>query len=309
MLISVALVFSTCLCGCCSLHVLWRQACFLVSIVSAIIGVCCETFFWMLQGFSYFSCMLQAVFQMLLRGSDVVAMEPTGFTTQMVLTLTGWGFRVLSRSQWFSNVADVEFRCCRHVMLGVVSRRRRGGGLLMFGCCTRHESQHGHNIVATWGEEGEEYFWCWMLHTLLLATCHTQTRNIDLNIPRWMLRAWRFATWEKLFATFQKWFATFATPATWSTADTLPHLNRAAQDLSDASARIRRPGASSSGAQIIEMVSSWRNHVYSWPDAQDTLICHWEEITSFYDINATLPIGQIEGEKIIITWKHYHCEV
>jgi hypothetical protein len=30
------------------------------------------------------------------------------------------------------NVADVEFQCCRHVMLGVVSRRRRGeGGLLM----------------------------------------------------------------------------------------------------------------------------------------------------------------------------------
>jgi hypothetical protein len=28
------------------------------------------------------------------------------------------------------NVADVEFRCCRHVMLGFVSRRM-GGGLLM----------------------------------------------------------------------------------------------------------------------------------------------------------------------------------
>jgi hypothetical protein len=28
MLIFVALVFSTCLCGCCSLHVLWQQACF-----------------------------------------------------------------------------------------------------------------------------------------------------------------------------------------------------------------------------------------------------------------------------------------
>jgi hypothetical protein len=38
----------------------------------------------------------------------------------------------------------------------------------------------------------------------------------------------------KLFATFQKFFAIFATPATRSTADTLPHLNRAAQDPSDA---------------------------------------------------------------------------
>jgi hypothetical protein len=34
-------------------------------------------------------------------------------------------------------------------------------------------------------------------------------------------------------------------------ADTLPHLNRAAQDLFDASARIGRPGASSSVTQYI----------------------------------------------------------
>jgi hypothetical protein len=70
-----------------------------------------------------------------------------------------------------------------------------------------------------------------------------------------MLRARRFATWEKLFATFQMLFATFATPATRSTTDTLPHLNRAAQDPSDASARIRRPDASSSVKVLISFFS------------------------------------------------------
>jgi hypothetical protein len=48
-----------------------------------------------------------------------------------------------------ANVADVEFRCCRHVMLGVVSRRR-GGRAPDVGCCTQHRSQYGRNIVATW---------------------------------------------------------------------------------------------------------------------------------------------------------------
>jgi hypothetical protein len=48
------------------------------------------------------------------------------------------------------NVADVEFRCCRHVMLGLC--RGGVGGLLMFGCCTQHGLQHGHNIVATWSQ-------------------------------------------------------------------------------------------------------------------------------------------------------------
>jgi hypothetical protein len=137
---------------------------------------------------------------------------------------------------WVSMLQTRDVECCVE---------RGGRRPLMFGCCTRHESQHGCNIVATWGRR-QEYSLCWMLHTLLLATCHTQIRNIDPNIPRWMLRARRFATWGKLFATFQKLFATFATPATRSTADTLPHLNRAAQDPPDASARIRRPGASSS---------------------------------------------------------------
>jgi hypothetical protein len=41
-------------------------------------------------------------------------------------------------------------------------------------------------------------------------------------------------------------FATSLRLATRSTADTLPHLNRAAADPSDASARIGRPGSSNS---------------------------------------------------------------
>jgi hypothetical protein len=44
------------------------------------------------------------------------------------------------------NYADVEFQCCTHVMLSVVSRGE-GGGPLMFGCCTRHGSQHARNMA------------------------------------------------------------------------------------------------------------------------------------------------------------------
>jgi hypothetical protein len=53
------------------------------------------------------------------------------------------------------------------------------------------------------------------------------------------------------------------------------------------------------------------NHVYYWPMYKKPWIHHQEETTSFYRINATLSIGQIgrEKEKIIIIWKHHHCEV
>jgi hypothetical protein len=71
-----------------------------------------------------------------------------------------------------------------------------------------------------------------------------------------MLRARRFATWEKLFATFQKLFATFTTSATRSTADTPPHLNRAVQDPSDTDARIGRPGASSYVSDVVSRIAS-----------------------------------------------------
>jgi hypothetical protein len=71
-----------------------------------------------------------------------------------------------------------------------------------------------------------------------------------------MLEASRFATWEKLFATSQNLFATSLRLATRSTADTLSDVNRAAADPSDASARIGRPGASSS---VPDYIGSWSN--------------------------------------------------
>jgi hypothetical protein len=45
------------------------------------------------------------------------------------------------------NVVEVEFRCCRHVMLRFVSRRR--GRRAHVECCTQPRLQHGRNIVAT----------------------------------------------------------------------------------------------------------------------------------------------------------------
>jgi hypothetical protein len=51
----------------------------------------------------------------------------------------------------FLNVADVVFRCRRHVVLGVVLRRREKRAPDVK-CCTQHGSQHGRNIVATWSQ-------------------------------------------------------------------------------------------------------------------------------------------------------------
>jgi hypothetical protein len=70
------------------------------------------------------------------------------------------------------NVADVEFRCYRHVMLGVVSRRR-GGRAPDVGCYTQHGSQHGRNM---WGR-GKKDARCWMLHVTSFATCLEHVRN------------------------------------------------------------------------------------------------------------------------------------
>jgi hypothetical protein len=73
------------------------------------------------------------------------------------------------------NVTDVEFWCCRHVMLGFVSRRGywcwmlhatrvatwsqhgllcRGEGATDVGCCTQHRSQHG--LIECCAREEEE---------------------------------------------------------------------------------------------------------------------------------------------------------
>jgi hypothetical protein len=53
------------------------------------------------------------------------------------------------------NVVEVEFQCCRHVMLIFVSRWRvrRAPNVR---CCTQHGSQHGRKIVATWSQHGRE---------------------------------------------------------------------------------------------------------------------------------------------------------
>jgi hypothetical protein len=53
------------------------------------------------------------------------------------------------------NIADVEFRCHRHVVLGVMLRRREKR-LLMLDVARNTGSQHGRNIVATWSQHEEE---------------------------------------------------------------------------------------------------------------------------------------------------------
>jgi hypothetical protein len=129
------------------------------------------------------------------------------------------------------DVANINFRCCgccvsifrycRHVMLGVASRRRGrrapgvrcckywilvlqmlsfnvadmwcwdlcrgwGGRAPDIGCCTQHGSQHDRNIVATWSQHGgggKKDFWCWML----LATRSQHARNTLATCTRWTL--------------------------------------------------------------------------------------------------------------------------
>jgi hypothetical protein len=147
------------------------------------------------------------------------------------------------------NVADVEFRCCKHVMLGVVSRRR-GGRAPHVGCCTQHRSQHGRNIVATWshhvGEVEERRPMLDVACNLVRNMLGTRSQHTR-NILRWMLHGRRFATWGKALRNIEKVFRNILCA---SQPDRRligsPHPNRAAQHPSDASARIRRPGASSS---------------------------------------------------------------
>jgi hypothetical protein len=106
---------------------------------------------------------------------------------------------------------------------------KEGRRALDVGCCTQYGSQHGHNIVATWsqhGVRGKKDSRCWMLHVTAFATFLQYVRNT--------------------LATFTQWTLDL-------TAD-----DRASQDLtdanlSDASARIRRPGASSSVKQTSKL--------------------------------------------------------
>jgi hypothetical protein len=70
-----------------------------------------------------------------------------------------------------ANVAYVDFRCCIHVMLGVVSRRE--GRAPDVGCCTQHRSQYGRNM---WGR-GKKDARCSMLRVTSFATCSEHVRN------------------------------------------------------------------------------------------------------------------------------------
>jgi hypothetical protein len=69
-------------------------------------------------------------------------------------TLTCYDICILIFHCDLTNAADVEFRCCKRVMLGFVLRMRERRALDV-GCCTQHWSQHVRNIAATW-EEGRK---------------------------------------------------------------------------------------------------------------------------------------------------------
>jgi hypothetical protein len=117
-----------------------------------------------------------------------------------------------------ANVANVEFRCCRHVMLVLCQGGGGGGRSPDVGCCTHHGSQHGRNM---WGR-GKKDVWCLDVARNLIRNMLGTRSQHTRDIVRWMLQGWQFATWEKLFAISQKLFATFARLATRSTADKLP---------------------------------------------------------------------------------------
>jgi hypothetical protein len=106
-------------------------------------------------------------------------------------------------------------------------------------------------------------FGCWSQHARhKLATCSPQTRNITRNTYTMSEEEGGGATWEKVFATWEKVFATLkrcsqhekrcpqhlqhASQHHDPTADMFPNSNRVAEKVSDPSAQIGRPDASSS---------------------------------------------------------------
>jgi hypothetical protein len=152
------------------------------------------------------------------------------------------------------NVADVEFQCCRHVMLGFVSRRRAPH----VGCCMQHGSQHGRNIVATWLQHWgrrEEARWRLDVARNMLATWLVMAHNMLATL---FAECWKHhgSQHGKMClqhgkSCLQHQYASQQDP----TADTFPNSNRVAANPSDASARIGRPGASSSNI----VLHSWIN--------------------------------------------------
>jgi hypothetical protein len=113
--------------------------------------------------------------------ANVSKLDPISMLQTLIFVLQMLSHDVADTCCWvlqtlIFNVADVEFRCCRHVMFAFVSRRR--GGVLDVGCCTQYGSQHGHNIVATWSQHGVKDSRCWMLHITAFATFSQHVRNI-----------------------------------------------------------------------------------------------------------------------------------
>jgi hypothetical protein len=53
----------------------------------------------------------------------------------------------------FFNVADVAFRCLQTCGVGCCVEEK-GEEAPDVGCCTQHGSQHDRNIVATWSQHG-----------------------------------------------------------------------------------------------------------------------------------------------------------
>jgi hypothetical protein len=129
----------------------------------------------------------------------------------------------------------------------------------MFGCCTHHGSQHGRNIVATWsqhvGEGKRKTPDVWMLHVTSFATCSEHVRNTlatsfvecckdDSSQHGKSSSQHRKSCSQHLLASQRDRRLIGSL-----------HPNRAAHDPSDASARIGRPGASSSVCKFIRPVS------------------------------------------------------
>jgi hypothetical protein len=144
-----------------------------------------------------------------------------------------------------ANVANVEFQCCRHVMLGVVSRRR-GGRAPDVGCCTQHRSQHGRTTVQHVGEGGRktpDVACCTKPRSQharnMFATC---SQHRSLSVARTTVR-----NIGKALHNIAKVVRNicYASQRDRRLIGSL-HPNRVAQDPSDASARIGHPGASSS---------------------------------------------------------------
>jgi hypothetical protein len=165
-------------------------------------------------------------------------------------TLTCCDICILMFHCALANVANVEFRCCRHVMLVLCQGGGGGERAPDVGCCTHHGSQHGRNIVATWSQHvggGERKTHdVWMLHVTSFATCSEHVRSTlatsfvecckdDSSQHGKSSSQHRKSCSQHLLASQRD-----------RRLISSLHPNRTAQDPSDAIARIERPGASSS---------------------------------------------------------------